>query len=228
MTNDNRQIKDAFGDAFGLRTKDVSATGDGSVQRPMYLATNWPIDYGTGGVYSHCARIALTAGIAASSPIWSFMWTANNMLAVIRRLKLNVDVTGTAFAGAGTMHLDPYRATSFTTPDSGGTQVNLAAQSKLRSSMGASLAVIMYGSPLTPGTRTLDADPLDSIVLPVPSTPFAIIGSQVTIFDKHQGEHPLILAQNEGLVLRATPADATGTWHCNVTCEWDEVPLNII
>jgi hypothetical protein len=225
MSQDNKLIKDGVGNTFTLRLKDVSATGDGSLQRPVNYSTLYPVEYGTGGVYAHCARITLTAGLAANAPIWSFQWTSNTMLAVIRRLKLNLNVGGTAFTAAATMEIDSYRATGFTAPDTGGVQANLNNAGKMRSTMASSLAVVMYGSPLVPGTRVLDPDPLDSIVLPVPATAKTVIGSNIRLFDKAQGEHPLVLAQNEGLVLRASPSDATGTWYCAMTCEWDEVPL---
>jgi hypothetical protein len=42
-------------------------------------------------------------------------------------------------------------------------------------------------------------------------------------FIKDPGSHPMLLAQNEGFMIRST-VPATGTWAFSVTVEWDEVP----
>jgi hypothetical protein len=40
--------------------------------------------------------------------------------------------------------------------------------------------------------------------------------------DQRPGEHPLILAQNEGIVIQAT-VPATGTWQFGVKIDWTEI-----
>jgi hypothetical protein len=47
--------------------------------------------------------------------------------------------------------------------------------------------------------------------------------SGITLFEKLAGEHPLILATNEGFVVEAT-IPATGTWQFALTLEWAELP----
>jgi hypothetical protein len=45
----------------------------------------------------------------------------------------------------------------------------------------------------------------------------------LNLFERMQGEMPLLLAQNEGFLLRAT-VPQTGTWSFSIAAEWDEIP----
>jgi hypothetical protein len=222
---DNKQIKDAVGNIFTLRMRDLSATGDGSLQRSMILASAYPLDYGTGGMYQHCGKSGImAAGLAANAPIYAFHWPGS-LLALVRRVRISAWTLGTAFT-AGLATFDLYAARGFTVQYGGGNVANLAADAgQLRTSMAPSLAEIMWSATvaLTPGTRTLDPDPLDSRTVTAPTTgnaPFA--AGALTLFEKQQGEHPLMLVQNEGFVIRAS-VPATGTWSFAVTTEWDEI-----
>jgi hypothetical protein len=42
------------------------------------------------------------------------------------------------------------------------------------------------------------------------------------MFDQRPGEHPLVLAQNEGFVIQAT-VPATGVWFFAVKVDWVEI-----
>jgi hypothetical protein len=225
---DNKIIKDGIGETFTIRMRDISPGGDGSIQRSMVFATHYPVDYGTGGSYQDCAKSgAMAAGVAANAPIYSFQWPSS-LLALIKRVHVTAATLGTGFA-PGMATFDMYVARSFTAADGGGNQSNLAGGSgRLRSTMPASSAIIMCATTaaLIPGTRTLDADPLDSRSAGAPTavdTPF-FGGFGVTVFEKLQGEHPLLLVQNEGFVIQAN-VPATGVWQFAVTTEWDEVVL---
>jgi hypothetical protein len=222
---DNKQIKDGVGDVFGLRMRDLSPAGDGSLQRSMIFATGYPIDYGTGGMFQHCAKSGvMAAGLAANAPIYAFYWPAT-LIGLVRRVRLNAWTLGTAFT-AGLATFDLFAARQFTAPYGGGAQADLSGDhAQLRTSMGTSLANIMVATTaaLTPGTRTLDPDPLNSITVVAPSTAFApYINQTLPLFEKLQDEHPLMLVTNEGFVIRAT-VPATGLWSFAVTTEWDEV-----
>jgi hypothetical protein len=222
---DNKQIKDGVGDVFMLRMRDLSSGGDGSLQRSMIFATGYPIDYETGGMFQHCAKSGImAAGLAANAPIYSFYWPAS-LTGLLRRVRINAWTLGTAFA-AGLVTFDLFAARNFTSPDGGGSAADLSGNhAKLRTSMGTSLADIMVATTaaLVPGTRVLDPAPLDSRTLNAPvaiNTTFS--ASIMTLFEKQQGEHPLMLVTNEGFVIRAT-VPATGLWSFAVTTEWDEV-----
>jgi hypothetical protein len=222
---DNKQIKDGVGNLFNVRMRDLSALGDGSLQRSMILTSGYPLDYGTGGMFQHCAKSGvMAAGLAAHSPIYSFYWPAT-LLGLVRRVRLNAWTLDTAFA-AGLATFDLYAARSFTAPDGGGALADLSGEhAQLRTSMGSSLAEIMVATTaaLTPGTRTIDPDPLDSRTVTAPIAPStAFMSGALTLFEKLQDEHPLMLVTNEGFVIRAT-VPAAGDWSFAVTTEWNEV-----
>jgi hypothetical protein len=225
---DNKQIKDGVGNLFTLRMRDLSATGDGSLQRSMILASAYPLDYGAGGMFQHCGKSGImAAGLAAAAPIYAFHWPAN-LTALVRRVRVSAWTLGTAFS-AGLATFDLYTARDFTAQYGAGTVANLSGEAaQLRTSMAPSLAEIMYAATatLTPGTRTLDPDPLESRVATAPTTantPFTAAGA-LTLCEKQQGEHPLLLVANEGFVIRAT-VPATGVWSFAVTTEWDEIGI---
>jgi hypothetical protein len=187
------------------------------------------IDYGTLGIYSFGAAnggTVMTAGLTANAPVFSFRWTQAVNLCLVRRFRLSMAAV-TAFTAGGAI-FNLFAARSFTVVDSGGTSVlPTGNQNKLRTSgMGTTLvgdARISATVALTPGTRTLDSNPLASIVGGCPN----VAGQQIILpgtamLDFRPGEHPLILAQNEGLVLQAN-VPATGTWFWSVILDIAEL-----
>lgn len=188
-----------------------------------------PEDFGSLGIYSLGASngaSAMAAGLAANSPIYSFRWGNASNLALVKRVTLSVGAGVTAFtAGAATFNM--IAARSFTVNDTGGTSILPSGnQNKQRTSgMGTTLltdARISATATLTAGTRTKDAQALASLVAGVP----AVAGQQIIlpypIFDQRPGEHPLVLAQNEGFVIEAT-VPATGVWFFGVKVDWVEI-----
>jgi len=225
---DNKQIKDGLGNLFTHRMRDVSAGQDGSFMRSMFLSTPYPLDYGAGGIFQHCAQSGVfLTGIATSAPIYSFMWPASTMLAAIQRLRIMAWCTTAAFA-AGTGIFVMTIARHFTAQDTGGTPGYFAdGSSRLRSTMAKAQANIMYSnnSPLTPGTRTLDLSPIDTRTVSLPTTaalPFS--PASITLYEKLAGEHPLLLANSEGFEVAAL-VPGSGAWQFAITLEWAEIPL---
>ena len=229
---DNKQIKDGLGNLFTVRMRDYST--DGSLQKTMMDATLVPVEYGPGGVYGHCAKSGTMANAPAltAAPIYSFFWPGAvplSLFAMVRRVRVSAWATGVFAGGIG--FFDIFVARAWSVQDSGGLLANLAAyNNQLNTNMAPSRAVIRYSDfqPLTPGTRTLDAAPLDSQVFNAPVTvPATFLGPQAqrtTLFERLQGEHPLFLAQNEGFVIRVT-APAGGPWQFAITTEWDEIQI---
>jgi hypothetical protein len=225
---DNRQIKDGLGDLFTVRMRDFSINQDGTVQRSMILATPYPLDYGTGGIYQHRTRttVDLPAGLAAAAPVYSFMWASTSLVALISRMNVMAWTTGIGFT-AGLVRFSLYAARPFTAQDAGGVMINFSGNNaKMASVMASSGANIVYannGVALTAGTRTLDPDALESIVTTAPvssNTPFSF--PAIALLDRREGDHPLLIANNEGFVIQAT-VPATGTWQFAVTLDWAEV-----
>jgi hypothetical protein len=220
---DNKQIKDGVGNLFTVRMRDLSSVGDGSFLRSMILSSGYPIDYGTGGMFQHCGKSGvMAAGLAPNSPIYAFQYPAT-LLALIRRIRLSAWSIAAFTAGIATFDL--YAARAFTAQDGGGLAASLGGDAgQLRTSMNASLASITYANTaaLSPGTRTLDPDPLHSLPVTCPGTGNTALAGALTLFEKQPDQHPLYLVQNEGFVIRAS-VPAAGTWSFAVTTEWDEV-----
>jgi hypothetical protein len=197
----------------------------------MFFSSMFPYDYGAGGIFQHCAKSGtMAAGLASASPVYSFRWPAT-LVAAITRVRLSAWTLGTAFGG-GVATFDLFAARAYTALDSGGTLISFSGeQSQLRSTMSQSQAQIVRSATatLTPGTRVLDNDPLNSVTLTAPTTsnqPFTAAGS-VSLLDKQLGDHPLTLVQNEGFVINAT-VPGTGTWGFSVTTEWTEMSIDVL
>jgi hypothetical protein len=224
---DNKQLKDGLGNLFTLRMKDVSPGLDGTLQRSLFFATPYPLEYAGGGIYQHRAKSGtLLTGLPVNSPIYSFWWPITVMLAAVTRIRFSAWST-TTFAG-GIAQFDVYAARNFSVADSGGIVADLTGNnSKLRTSMGSSEANIRWSSnaAITPGTRTLDAAPFDGRIMAVPTAANGLFvpGGPATLFEKQEGEHPLLLQSFEGFVIHASvPSD--GAWQFIITVDWAEVP----
>lgn len=227
--NDNITIKDALSASFKMRAKDTSVAQDGSLQTVRHLSVPYPVDYSTGGCFQITSKSGtMAAGLAANSTIYAFRWTSATMNALVRRVRLSAVVLGTGFT-AGIVTFDLFEARAWTVADTGGTTDTLTSPNgKLRASMAATaLSEIRHSSTatLTAGTRTLDAQPLETWTAGMGTgTNVSFNVGPIKLFEKLGAEHPLLLVQNEGFVIRAT-VPATGTWSFAITPEWDEVPL---
>jgi hypothetical protein len=226
---DNRQIKDGLGNLFTIRMRDISAGNDGTYQRSMVLSSMLPVDYGGGGSYHRASKSGVVAAnTAAASPIYSFQWPSQTSLALIRRLRMSVWSVDVGFT-AGMCLFEMMMARGFTAQMTGGVATNLTGDAaKLRTSMASSQASIMRSdtAPLTGGTYIQDAEPgvMETWATAVGSQPYTPISmGPIKLFEKLQGEMPLLLAQNEGFFIRST-VPQTGTWSFTVMIEWDEVP----
>jgi hypothetical protein len=187
-----------------------------------------PVDYGSLGIYSlGAASGTMAAGLAAAAPIYSFRWGNASNLAVIKRVVISAGNTATAFT-AGIVTFNLFIARSLSASDTGGTSILPSGnQNKCRTSMGTTLLTdcrISSTAALGVGTRTLDTNPAGSVTVSEPATAgTTIIGPKDgDLFRAQAGDYPLVLAQNEGLVIQAT-VPATGTWTFSVTCQWEEL-----
>lgn len=190
--------------------------------------TQYPVDPLTLGAYSLAidnGTTVMSAGLASNSPIWSFRWGSSN-LAIVRSVRLCVSSI-TAFA-AGRFAFDLFFARSFTASDTGGTTATISGNNaKKRTNMGTTLLTecrFSQTATLTAGTRTLDTQPIGKLIgnAIMPTSPMQFFNPFGTLWERNTSdEYPLVLAQNEGLVLQAT-VPGTGTWFFSVTIEWLE------
>ena len=198
---------------------------DGTAFR-AHKVTVRPIDPGAFGHYRLSMNSGvMAAGLAAGSAVFQFRWTDATRLAVVNRVTLDGAGGIVAFA-AGVTRFDLVVARSDTAQANSGTTATLTGnKQKLRTSVGATLlglAQISATAALTAGTYTLDAQAIGNAVASVGATAGVVVMPLAQLFHHDGGaSHPLVLAQNEGFIIRAT-VPATGTWTFAVTVELAE------
>lgn len=194
---------------------------------------NKPIDMQGLGAYSYGGLTGiLPAALAANSEIFQFRWADATRFAVIRKIRISACVTTTFFAAGVPVQIDLIKSTAWTVAGTLGTAVSPAALLKKRTSMPSTLLAagdmrIATTAALGAGTKTLEGNSLAAITAPGPITaslngqiiPPGTILWQAEIAD---GEHPFVLAQNEGLSIRSVAVPATGTWQASVEIQWSE------
>jgi hypothetical protein len=211
----------------------VVAEVDGTTFRAQRFTAK-PIDHGALGAYSYGGFTGiLGAALGANSEIYQFRWTDATRFAVIRKIKISASVSTTFFAAGVPVQIDLVKSTAWTVAGTGGTAISPAALLKTRTSQGSSLVAsgdmrIATTAALGAGTKTLETLSLSSIAAPGPITASlngGIIAPGTILWQAEvgDGEHPLILAQNEGFSIRSVAVPATGTWTVSVNVIWTEV-----
>jgi hypothetical protein len=197
-----------------------------------------PVPYSTFGHYQSSHQTgAIAAGMAANGELLQMRWVDATRLCLIHKVTITGMRATTAFA-AGVIDIKVTRATGWSADGTGGTAITITAPNhKMRNSMGATLFStgfrIATTAALGAGTKILDAHDFGTITTHSSAgvgaaTP--IIGSiYLPVYDIYEqdmadGEHPIVLAQNEGIVVRAT-VPATGVWNLGVTVKWSEVTV---
>lgn len=197
--------------------------------------TTKPTEFAGLGHYSIGAFSGIiAAALAANSEIFQFRWADATRFALIRRVKISASVTTTFFAAGVPVQLDMVKATGWSAAGTGGTAPTIAATLKRRTTgMGSSLVAagdlrIATTAALGAGTKTLEANSLKAILAGGPITASlngTIFPPGTIMFEAEpgDGDHPLLLAQNEGFVIRSVAVPATGTWTVAIVVHWIEV-----
>lgn len=190
-----------------------------------------PLDPGALGAYAISVLSGtMAAGLAANSEIFQFRWSDATRLCAVQRVVLEgLGGSATAFT-AGFAKVDLLAARGFSVDGTGGTTATTTTNNmKMRTSMGTSLITtaasirVASTAALGLGTKTLDAQPMSTFPFSVGVGVSTQYASNVIMYGDHPSTtHPLILATNEGFVLRAT-VPATGTWQFSVRVIWTEV-----
>lgn len=188
-----------------------------SVRPPEVLGWN-SIGSQTGGI----------SGLAALAPIFAFRNIGANPI-LVRRVGLS-NITSPGYTAGQLIDFGLMFARNWTVSDSGGTAVALTgSNSKHRTSLATPTSVdcrIATTVALTGGTRTLDANHISQVgtlaATGVAST--NIIGNLSNMFQHDTGEYPLVLAQNEGLIIQnITAMGAGGAGRVYINMEFAEV-----
>jgi hypothetical protein len=198
-----------------------------------------PTEYGSLGHYriavtSGTIAAALAAGTGTAGHVFAFRWGDATRLAVITRIRLQFQAL-TAFTAAQVVDFgfDAFMLTVYSASHTA--QTAITSPSKMKTSMGASLVTdirISNTGALTAGTHTFDARPFAASVgdqqrvNPAAATEEQRVNDPTLVFsaDSAKGEHPLVLVQNEGFVIRnRTVWPAAGTGVIQVEVAWAEV-----
>ena len=221
----------------------VIAEVDGTTFRAA-RTVNRPIDHGALGHYRIAASsgtiaAALAAGTGTAGHVFAFRWGDATKLAVITKFKTRF-LPLTLFTAAtltDATSFDAFIVRGYTASHSAQTNLTPTGNNaKMRTNMGTSLATdvrISNTAALTAGTHTFDAFPFaqslrkGNRVNPTAATEETIMpqfdGMEMD-FDMGGGDHPIVLAQNEGIVVRnRTVWPAAGTGILSVTIAWAEV-----
>lgn len=204
---------------------------DGTAFRAV-RTVNRPLDYGSLGSYRvQAATGTMAAALAANAEIAQFRWTDATRLCVIRRVQVSYIATvAVGFAaGVARVLLTPARGWS-AAGTGGGTIAFTGNNAKQRTSMGTSLMAAGGGeiriattAALGAGTKTLDASNTEQLLFNASTAVNTVFAQQANLFlDDAGDQHPIVLAQNEGIVIRAT-VPATGTWEAGIVFDWSEV-----
>jgi hypothetical protein len=206
---------------------------DGTTFRAQRVTVR-PPDVGSLGAY----RLGMVSGtiaaaLAANSEIFQFRWPDATRLALIHEVRFSA-AQNVAATAAALLSVNMIVARSWTVAGSGGTRATLTGNNaKLRTSFGTSLVNDAGASTtalLTVGTKTLDTQGIGSVS-------YGALTGAITVATANQlcpdtvvftgydgGQYPLVLAQNEGFVLRTGIINpATMTWSFSVAVSWSEV-----
>lgn len=187
-------------------------------------------DFGALGVYaiSVGSSTSISSAGASGSDLVHFRWGSSAAVALVR--SVIVTVASTAFGATTDLQIDMTIGRTFTAASSIGTAATLTGNNaKLRTSMGTTLlSDLRYastGGVLAGGTVTADTQPMASLVGFCPTAPSQPILPGLYLFNTEtESEYPLVLAQNEGFLIRATFSPATtGSWRYNMWVKWMEI-----
>ena len=204
---------------------------------PLHVTTK-PLPSGALGHYRYAGTTGtLAAALAAAGQLFYVRWTDATRFFVLHKFTARFQaLTPFTAATLADFGFDLFKATAVSA-GGGGTDVGALVKTKMRTSMGASLLdasglVRIATTGALTAITTLDATPIASslgdqqTVNPAAGTEEQRVNDPTLTYvaDMANGEYPLVLAQNEGLVLNnRTVWPAAGTGIVQVEMVWSEV-----
>ena len=173
---------------------------------------------------SYGAASGALTGVAANGPVFSLRNTGANLL-MVRRLQVGF-VTTTAFTAAQGLVYQMLKANGFTVSDTGGTALYVAGQNKHRLGFTNITAApdirISTTAALGAGTRTLETVSMG--LAGGTSNGLGTSMPMTALLSHDTGDYPVILAQNEGLVItNGIAMGAAGVIQLHVNIEFAEM-----
>ena len=176
----------------------------------------------------------ITAALAANSEVFQFRFLSGTKTwAIVEKVifdGLGIVAVSTALGPLG-FYMTPARA--WTVAGSGGTRIstagdNMQLETAIANSQVNDIGIATTGA-LTAGTKTLDANGVGQVIGGVGTAAATSYGPSSIIapgrlFDHDESGTPLILANQEGFVIRTTHVGpATLTYVAGFTIQWREV-----
>jgi hypothetical protein len=189
-----------------------------------------PDEYGSLGHYRFSRIISMVVSQNANSTLLAFRWGDATRFCVIKKIKLSLQQTAIQTATIFP-RIQVFVARSYSASDTGGTALTITGNSfKKRTNMGTTLVtdirVSAAAGGVTPGTRTPDADPIIDMPTQQPATTLTAIRYDAELdIGAGDGNCPVILAQNEGIIVRGptTAFGVAGTADLVWDMSWAEV-----
>jgi hypothetical protein len=192
-----------------------------------------PMNYGKLGAFRlGSSSGTLPASLAANSELVHFRWTDAMNVCIFHKFSLNVVALADA-TDAALVAINLFVARNYTANGLGGFTASAVTPSlKMDTTSGASVIQDLRTATivaLTVGARTLDANPIATIGFGIGTATAATMLDRTLVpttsmLSSTDGGMPVVLAQNEGLVLRTgTNAFPAGlTWRFMVQLMWFE------
>lgn len=177
------------------------------------------------GWHSVGAATGGLAGLAANAGVFSFRNLSTNPI-LVRRVGIGF-VTTIAFTAAQAVSFSLFAARNFTASDTGGTTIAFTgANGKHRTSLATPTSLdcrIAAAAALGAGTRTLDAVALGIQAGWSGAAGMTIVPALNNLMSHDTGDYPIVLGQNEGLVIvTATTMGAGGVGFATIAMEFAE------
>jgi len=193
------------------------------------------LEYGVQGHYRVAQRVALVATQAANSRLFELRNSSAHVLVIPTRIGVRWIQTA-AHTAAIEDSLDLYRATGFTAVDTADVATPTASVKRTSgmTAQGSMVAQVRHvtatgvAAGMTGGTLTADTNPLAQLpawLLAAQPTGSTVFPMEADLLQSGMGEHPLVLAQNEGFVIRnrvLLGAAAGSSVYFDIS--WAEVP----
>lgn len=214
----------------------AALAGVGAEAASPLHSVSMSVSYGAGGAYSlGMASGTMAAALGSGSELFQFRYvTAASRICLVQEVRFSAGANVAATA-AGLVPINMTVARSWTAAGSGGTRATLTGDNaQLRTSMATSEvndAGISSTAALTAGTKTLDTANIGSTTLGIGTGALTVAAnlnlceSRILFQAGGGGQYPLVLANQEGFVIRTGAAfPATMTWGFSVAVKWMEVP----
>jgi hypothetical protein len=171
------------------------------------------------------AASGLLTGLAAGAAVFSLRNLSGNPV-LVRRVGVGF-VTTTAFTAAQMLSFGLFAARSFTASDSGGTAIALTgSNAKHRTTLSTPTSIdcrVATTAALTAGARIVDANALGLQAGWSGGAGTTVTPALNNLLSHDTGDYPLVLAQNEGLLIaNLTAMGAGGVGVATVAVEFAE------